>query len=79
VEGSNVAGNEPVISPDQRKPTDYKWARRGALATIVILIAMMFPLPKEGYTELLWVGGTAALIALALIADWVMRKNGLKS
>jgi hypothetical protein len=73
-----VAGNEPVTSPDQRKPQNLKLARAGAVGSIVVLLAMLIGNHK-GRIEDIWLIGLAALVALALIVDWVMRRNGLRS
>jgi hypothetical protein len=73
-----VAGNEPVTSPDQHKPGATKWARIGAVVTIVSLLAMLFG-NHRGRTEDLWLVVIAAGIALVLGLDWVLRRNGLRS
>jgi hypothetical protein len=73
----NVAAEEPVTSPDQHKPGPNRAARIGAVIVIVALLAMVFPLHK-GHVEDIFLVATAAAIAAALIADWLLRKNGLK-
>jgi hypothetical protein len=73
-----VAGNEPVTSPDQHKPQNTKLARAGGVASIVILLAMLIGNHK-GHIEDIWLIGLAALLAVGLVADWVMRRNGLRS
>jgi ABC-type nickel/cobalt efflux system permease component RcnA len=73
-----VAGNEPVTSPDQHKPGHAKAARFGAVVTILILLAMLFGRKSDPY-ENAWLIGLASLIALILVGDWVLRKNGLRS
>jgi hypothetical protein len=72
-----VAAEEPVTSPDQHKPGPNKAARLGAVVVIVALLAMVFPWHK-GHVEDIFLVTTAALIAAALIADWLLRKNGLR-
>ena len=73
-----MAGNEPVTSPDQHKPTNLKWARRGAFVTILILLAMLFG-NHHGHVEDVWLIVIALGIATVVVFDWVMRRNGLKS
>ena len=69
---------EPVYSPDQLKPGNRKWARRGALGSAVILL-LFFWGNREGNTEYVFL----VLIALGLVgivvADAVLRRNGLKA
>ena len=68
---------EPVYAPDQLKPGNRKWARIGAIGTAVILLAMLIG-NHEGNTENVYL----VLFALGLIgwviADTVLRRNGLK-
>jgi hypothetical protein len=73
-----VAGNEPVTSPDQRKPGHRKAGRIGAVVSIVALLLMTIG-NHEGRTEDLWLVGVAAGLAVALIFDTVLRRNGLRS
>jgi hypothetical protein len=72
-----VAGNEPVLSPDQRKPINPRKARIGAVAAIVILLLMSIG-NHEGNTENYFLYASAGLIALMIIGDWVLRRNGLR-
>ena len=69
--------DQQVTSPDQRKPGFPKAARIGAIATIVVLLLMLLG-NHEGQVENLWLLGGAATIALMLIADAWMRKNGIR-
>jgi hypothetical protein len=73
-----VAGDEPVTSPDQHKPGPVKAARIGAVITIIALLAMLCG-NHRGRVEDVWLVVVAALIAVALVADWVLRRNGLRS
>ncbi len=73
-----MAGDEPVTSPDQHKPGNLRLARIGGVASILVLLAMLFPVHK-GHVEDWWLGGLALLIALAMVGDWVLRRNGLRS
>ena len=68
---------EAVYSPDQLKPGNRKWARRGALGTAV-LILMLFWGNHEGNTENIFLVLFAGGLVLAVIVDAVLRRNGLK-
>jgi hypothetical protein len=72
-----VAGNEPVLSPDQRKPVNPRKARIGAVMAIVVLLLMTIG-NHEGNTENYFMYGLAGLVALMLIGDWMLRRNGLR-
>jgi hypothetical protein len=72
-----VAGDEPVTSPDQRKPVNPRKARVGAVVAVVILLLMTFGNHK-GRIEDLWLVGLAGLIVVMIIGDWVLRRNGLR-
>ena len=77
--GITVAGDEPVTSPDQHRPTVSKrMARLGAVLTIVILVAMSFG-NHEGNTENIYLLGGAALLLVILVGDFILRRNGLKN
>jgi hypothetical protein len=73
-----VAGDEPVTSPDQHKPGPVKAARIGAVITIIALLAMLCG-NHRGRVEDVWLVAVAALVAVALVGDWVLRRNGLRS
>jgi Protein of unknown function (DUF2631) len=68
---------EPVYAPDQIKPGNRKWARRGALGSAVIMLLYLWG-NHEGNTENVFL----VVIALGLIGivalDSVLRRNGLK-
>ena len=68
---------EPVYAPDQLKPGNRKWARIGAIGTAVLILALFWG-NHEGNTENIYL----VLFALGLIgwviADVVLRRNGLK-
>jgi hypothetical protein len=71
--------DEPVTSPDQRKPTvSSRAARGGAVLVILILVALTFG-NHLGHIQDVWLIGLAALIALTLVLDLVLRRNGLRS
>jgi hypothetical protein len=72
-----VSGDEPVTSPDQHSPGHPKAARIAAVCVIVALLLMTIGNHK-GAVEDIWLVGTAAVLAFILLADWAMRRNGLK-
>lgn len=72
-----MAGSEPVTSPDQRKPGSRKAARIGAVLTILALLSMLIG-NHRGRVEDIFLIVTAAVIALILIGDVVLRRNGLR-
>ena len=70
---------EPVTSPDQHKPTvSGRAARLGAVLTIVVLVLLTIN-NKGGHIQDVWLIGIAAFIALMLVIDFVLRRNGLRS
>lgn len=72
-----MASEEPVTSPDQHKPTPLRAARITGVIIIVSLLLMLFG-NNEVSTGAPWIIGTAGIIAFIMIADAVMRRNGLK-
>jgi Protein of unknown function (DUF2631) len=68
---------EPVYAPDQLKPGNRKWGRRGAIGAAVILLLYLWG-NHEGNTENVFL----IVLALGLIGivalDAVLRRNGLK-
>ncbi len=73
-----MSEHEPVTSPDQIRPGFRKSATIGAIVTIVALVAMALIRNKDTAADI-WLLGTAGLIALLLIGDWALRRNGLRS
>lgn len=71
------AESDPVYSPDQLKPGNRKWARRGALGSAVIML-LYFWGNQEGNTEKVYLILTAVLLIGAVVVDSVLRRNGLK-
>lgn len=68
---------QQVTSPDQHKPGFAKPARIGALLTVGALLLMLIG-NHEGRVEDIWLVGIAGAIILVLLADWALRKNGIK-
>jgi hypothetical protein len=73
-----VAGSEPVTSPDQRKPTNRRPARIGAVVTILTLLSMLVG-NHTGRTEDIFLIVISAGLAAILVGDVVLRRNGLRS
>ncbi|GAA2369570.1 hypothetical protein Cme02nite_62250 [Catellatospora methionotrophica] len=72
-----VAAEEPVTSPDQHAPTPVKAARIAGTVVIVMLLLMLFG-NHEGNVESIWLIGIAGLLAVIMIIDIVLRRNGLR-
>ena len=71
------AEQDPVYAPDQLKPGNRKWARRGALGTAAIML-MFFWGNHEGNTENIFLVVFAVGLIAIVIGDAVLRRNGLK-
>jgi sugar phosphate permease len=71
------AETDPVYAPDQLKAGNRKWARRGALGSAVIML-LFFWGNQEGNTEKIFLVLFALFLIGAVIADSVLRRNGLK-
>lgn len=76
---------EQVTSPDQRKPSNLKWARITGVVAIVAMLAMLVGnhdgiISGDGsdWVEDVYLIGIAALIAAMLIGDVVLRRRGLR-
>ena len=68
---------EPVYAPDQLKPGNRKWGRRGAIGSAVIILLYLWG-NHEGNTENVFLVVTALLLIGAVVVDAVLRRNGLK-
>jgi sugar phosphate permease len=71
------AEQDPVYAPDQLKPGNRKAARIGALGTAVVLL-LFFWGNHEGNTENIFLVVFALGLVGVVIADVVLRRNGLK-
>ena len=71
------AESDPVYAPDQLKPGNRKMARIGALGTAVVML-LFFWGNHEGNTENVFLVLFALALVGAVIADVVLRRNGLK-
>lgn len=73
-----MSGSEPITSPDQRKPVSRKAARAGALITAALLLLMIMGNHK-GNVENIFLIVIAGLLVLAVVTDWLLRKNGFRT
>lgn len=71
------APQDEVTSPDQHRPGPARLSRIAAIAGVVGLLLMLIG-NHEGRTENLFVLAAAGLLVTILVADWAMRKNGIK-
>jgi sugar phosphate permease len=69
---------EPVYAPDQLKPGNRKWGRIGAIGSAVVIL-LYFWGNHEGNTENVFLLLTALFLIGAVVADVVLRRNGLKA
>jgi hypothetical protein len=67
-----------VTAPDQHKPGASRSARIGAVVSALILLAMLFGNNHRGNIENIFLIATAATLILALVVDWVLRREGIK-
>ena len=68
---------EPVYAPDQLKPGNRKWGRRGAIISAVVILLYLWG-NHEGNTENIFLIVTALILVAAVVVDAVLRRNGLK-
>jgi len=71
------AEQDPVYAPDQLKPGNRKLARFGALGAAAVML-MFFWGNHEGNTENIFLVVFAVGLIVIVIADAVLRRNGLK-
>src|SRR5690606_26588670 len=83
-EGDTVA-EEQVTSPDQHRPSNIRATRLAGLLAIVVLLAMLYGnhdgiISGDGsaWVEDASLIGLAALIAVMLVGDAVLRRRGLR-
>jgi uncharacterized membrane protein YhhN len=72
-----VAEHEPVTSPDQHKPGSPKAARVSAVVVALLLLTCLVGNHK-GRIEDVWLLVCAGGLILAVVGDWVLRRNGLR-
>ena len=70
---------EQVTSPDQHRPANLKWIRIGGVLAIIALLLMTRPFNNHvGAGDDLFLITTAGVIAVLMIVDVVLRRNGLR-
>ena len=74
-----MAGEEPVVAPDQLKPGHRKSGRIGAIVVAISLVLMMFCNNDVTGLEKLWLLGIAVVLVGWVIVDSILRRNGLRS
>ena len=74
-----MAGEEPVVAPDQLKPGHRKSGRIGAIVVAISLVLMMFCNNDVTGLEKLWLVGIAVILVGWVIVDSILRRNGLRS
>ena len=70
--------DDEVYAPDQLKPGKRRLGQVGAVVSAIILIAMVWPGQDTTGLERIWLFGIAAALLLAVLADSVLRRNGLR-
>ncbi|GIE93608.1 DUF2631 domain-containing protein [Paractinoplanes rishiriensis] len=71
------AEQDPVYAPDQLKPGNRKWARRGALGSAIVMLSFFWG-NHQGNTENVWLVVCALGLIAVVVGDAVLRRNGLK-
>jgi hypothetical protein len=80
VDHHEAGHDEPVVAPDQLKPPPFRRLTLfAALVTAALLPIMAFIGNHEGNVEKIWLVSIAALIVIAIIADYFLRKAGLRN
>jgi hypothetical protein len=72
-----VAEHEPVTSPDQHKPGHPRAARIGAVVMALSLLTCLIG-NHRGRVEDIFLIVSAGILILAVVGDWVLRRNGLR-
>jgi hypothetical protein len=73
-----IVAEEPVYAPDQLKPGNRKWGRRGAIGSALVILLYLWG-NHEGNTENVFLIVTALILVGAVVVDAVLRRNGLKA
>jgi hypothetical protein len=71
------AEQDPVYAPDQLKPGNRKRGRKGAIISAIVIL-MFFWGNHEGNTENIYLALFAVGLIVAIIADAVLRRRGLR-
>jgi len=80
VDHHEAGHDEPVVAPDQLKPPPFRRLTLfAALFTAAVLPVMAFVGNHEGNVEKVWLVSISALILIAIIGDFFLRKAGLRN
>lgn len=74
---AGTSSDEPITSPDQRKPTNHKVAWVLTILASLAFLAMTLG-NHRGNVENVWLISLAAGGFLYVIVDWTLRRNGLR-
>jgi hypothetical protein len=74
-----VAGEEPVVAPDQLKPGHRRSGRIGAIVVAISLVLMIFCNNQVSGIAKLWLVGIAVALVGWVVVDSILRRNGLRS
>jgi hypothetical protein len=78
--GHGAGHDEPVIAPDQLKPTPFKrLIRLAATLTIIVLPVMAFFGNHEGNVEKVFLVGISGLMLLLVIVAFFLKRAGLRN
>jgi hypothetical protein len=70
---------EQVTAPDQHKPTNLRWVRIGGILAIIALLSMTRPFNNHADAiDDVFLVLTAGFIAVLLVGDAMLRRNGLR-
>ncbi|MEV4346116.1 DUF2631 domain-containing protein [Actinoplanes sp. NPDC049596] len=69
--------HDEVYAPDQLKPGNRRRGQKGAIISAIVIL-MFFWGNHEGNTENIWLVVFAVGLVVAVIADAVLRRRGLR-
>ena len=72
-----AADQDPVYAPDQLKPGNRKRGQKAAIISAIVLLLFLWG-NHEGNTENVWIALFAIGLIVAVLADAVLRRNGLR-
>jgi hypothetical protein len=70
---------EQVTAPDQHRPTNLRLVRIGGILAIIALLSMTQPFNNHTSTiDDVFLVLTAGIIAVLLVGDAMLRRNGIR-
>ncbi|WP_029768164.1 DUF2631 domain-containing protein [Haloglycomyces albus] len=69
------AAEEPITSPDQKKPTKRNWLYTALLVSATIILLFLFG-NHTGWIEDVFIVLSAGSLVAFVASDWAMRKRG---